>query len=140
MGESESWEALFGEAGSARNPVVGGSAGRALTPQELQALRVIPGVQGVVQLTLEGGNLGAAVDGDGEWMRSLAAYFGSSAEQLGASIGLFGLDYAVVLLDNPVEQVLVLPRGKTYLGIQLAPDVLPSMVAARIRDLDRRAP
>lgn len=125
----DGWEALFGtERAPDAHP-----AGRPPSPDsDLRQYLELPGVRGVVSVALGGLVLGQAGEVDGEGHGALTAFLGASGGQLGQTLHMGGLQYAVLTLAGERSPLLVLRLAEGFLGLLLEPDISPTHVIARL--------
>jgi predicted regulator of Ras-like GTPase activity (Roadblock/LC7/MglB family) len=123
------WDALFGfeQMPASQRPA------RPTAQSRLERLLQLPGVRGTVQVALDGLVIAEAGEIDGEAHGALAAFAGSSGSQLGQTLGLGALNYAVLSFSGEPHAFLLLRQRDGYLGLLLEPEISPTHIIARLQ-------
>ncbi|MFN2275538.1 MAG: roadblock/LC7 domain-containing protein [Anaerolineales bacterium] len=124
----DNWDALFG----VENRPQGAARPQAPGDQLAKYLQ-LPGVRGVVRLALDGVVLGQAGEIDGEQHGALSAFIGTSGGQLGQTLRMGALQYALFSLTGESKPFLVLRYREGYLGLLLEGEMSPTHVVARLQ-------
>jgi predicted regulator of Ras-like GTPase activity (Roadblock/LC7/MglB family) len=127
------WDALF-NSDDKLEPVLGGKP-PAGTPAlgALARYLQLPGVNGAIQVTLDGVVRHQDVPGEVEYYAALTASIGSTARQVNQLLTLNGYEYAVVRMAADTHQTMVFREGDTFIGLLLSGEIAPTHIVARLR-------
>lgn len=123
------WDALF----SFERVPAPQEPDRPTAQNRLERFLELTGVQGVVQVALDGLVLGQAGEIDGEGHGALAAFVGASGSQLGQTLQLGALNYSVLSFAGEPHAFLLLRQRDGYLGLLLEPEISPTHIIARLQ-------
>jgi predicted regulator of Ras-like GTPase activity (Roadblock/LC7/MglB family) len=129
------WDALFKpeeDFDSNREP---GTLPGTTSITRLENYLQLPGVRGLIQVTLDGVVLHQNVPGDIQYYSALCASVGSAARQADRILGLDGFEYAVVRLSSDAHSTLIFREGETFIGLLLSGEIAPTHIVTRLRDL-----
>lgn len=93
-----------------------------------EALRALPGVEGVVLISRDGVVLAESTEGNAEKEGAVAVFVGNAADQIGEVLSLTPFDWGVVTMTK--DRVLVLERDQFYAGLLLTEKASPAMVTS----------
>lgn len=93
-----------------------------------EALRALPGVEGVVLISRDGVVLAESIEGNAEREGAVAVFVGNAAVQIGEVLSLTPFDWGVVTMTK--DRVLVLERDQFCAGLQLTAKASPAMVSS----------
>lgn len=129
--DSGQWDALF--AGDEDTKVVRpeGAAAARLTVQEYCD---VPGVNGAVQVGIDGVLQFHSVTGSPEQAAAITAYLGASARQVGAAMAYQTFDHAILHFEQGDEPVLVFRQGPSFIGLLLDREIAASHILSRVRE------
>lgn len=95
----------------------------------------LPGVRGVIQVTLDGVVLHHQVPGDVEYYAALTASIGSTARKVDNLLSFGGYEYAVVRMATDSHSTMVFNDGNTFVGLLLSGEIAPTHIVTRLQDL-----
>lgn len=93
-----------------------------------EALRALPGVEGVVLISRDGMVLAESIEGNAEREGAVAAFVGNAADQIGETLSLTPFDWGVVTMTR--DRVLVMGWDQFCVGLPLTEKASPAMVSS----------
>jgi predicted regulator of Ras-like GTPase activity (Roadblock/LC7/MglB family) len=129
--DSGQWDALF--SGDEDSRVVrAGSSG--IISTSVDELRKLPGVNGAVQVGLDGVLQAHAVEGSPEQVAAITASLSTSTRQVGAVMGYKDFDHAMLTFVEGGDPVVIFRHGASFVGLLLDGDIAASHILTRIRE------
>jgi len=99
---------------------------------EIQKLKAIEGVTGVITAGRDGVVMGASVpEGNGEAEAAVTVFLGALAEQISESIPVGPFEQGVV--SQPNQRLVVIRKGERFIGLILNPQASPAIVLTAAR-------
>ena len=98
--------------------------------ERAEALRALPGVEGVVLISRDGVVLAESIEGNAEREGAVAVFVGNAADQIGEVLSLTPFDWGVVTMTR--DRVLVLGRAQFCAGLLLTEKTSPAMVSSEV--------
>jgi predicted regulator of Ras-like GTPase activity (Roadblock/LC7/MglB family) len=129
------WDALFNSEEDLDANLEPGALPGQTSINKLEVYLQLPGVRGVIQVTLDGVVLHQNVPGDIQYYSALCASVGSAARQVDRILALDGFEYAVVRLGSDAHSTLIFREGETFTGLLLSGEIAPTHIVTRLRDL-----
>jgi len=93
------------------------------------ALRALPGVEGVILISRDGMVLAESMEGNAEREGAVAVFVGNAADQIGDILSMPPFDWGVVTMTK--DRVLVMGRDQFCAGLLLAGKASPAMVSSK---------
>ncbi|MGD8553377.1 MAG: roadblock/LC7 domain-containing protein [Anaerolineales bacterium] len=134
------WEALFNPEDDFDSKVEAGALRGQPQSANVERYLQLPGVRGVIQVSLDGVVLHHNLPGDIQYYTALSATVGSAARQVERILGSGGYEYAVIRLTSDAYSTMVFREGKTFIGLLLSGEIAPTHIVTRLRDLNSGSP
>lgn len=118
----------------APTPAPAQSSGGIMQSDVIAQLRTINGVESVVVASHDGVLIGAdAQDSDAENQAAVTVFVGTAAQQLSDALQLGAFAHGVIVQKS--KRLLILPQADRYIGLGLAENASPAMVATAANEL-----
>lgn len=110
------------------------SSGGPMSTDVIAQLRTISGVDSVVVASHDGVLIGADVqNSDAESQAAVIVFVGTAAQQLSDTLQLGALAHGVITQKS--KRLLILPQADRYIGLELAENASPSIVATAANEM-----
>lgn len=110
------------------------SSGGSMSADVIAQLRTISGVESVIIASQDGVLIGADVQGsEAESQAAVTVFLGTAAQQLSDALQLGTFAHGVITQKS--KRLLILPQADRYIGLELAENASPSIVATAANEI-----
>lgn len=110
------------------------SSGGSMSADVIAQLRTISGVESVIIASHDGVLIGADVQGsEAESRAAVTVFLGTAAQQLSDALQLGTFAHGVITQKS--KRLLILPQADRYIGLELAENASPSIVATAANEM-----
>lgn len=110
------------------------SSGGSMSADVIAQLRTISGVESVIVASHDGVLIGADAQGsEAESRAAVTVFLGTAAQQLSDALQLGTFAHGVITQKS--KRLLILPQADRYIGLELAENVSPSIVATAANEM-----